>query len=158
MKLYLTIAICLFGMSQLPGQEPVDTSSVPEPAEPLFFETGTDVYKIVEVMPRFPGCEELGTKEEKEDCSMRKLVEFVYSNIQYPEEARNNSISGTVIIGFIVEKDGALSNLKIVRDIGGGCGQEGLRVIEMMPKWIPGTQRGTPVRVEYQLPIKFSVH
>lgn len=124
-------------------------------AEPRFFETGTDVYKIVEVMPRFPGCETLGTKQEKEDCSMRKLVEFVYGNVKYPETA--DGISGTVIVGFIVEKDGSLDHLKIVRDIGGGCGEEALRVVRMMPRWIPGAQHGNPVRVEYQLPVKFSL-
>ncbi|MBK7409165.1 MAG: TonB family protein [Saprospirales bacterium] len=156
-KLYILV-IGLLGVTSLFGQVQVDTGKVEAPVEPRFFETGTDVYKIVEEMPRFPGCEELGSKQEKEDCAMRKMLEFLYGHIQYPAEVRENDISGTVIIGFIVEKDGSLSHFEIKRDVGGECGNEALRVIQMMPNFIPGTQRGTPVRVEYQLPVNFSVH
>lgn len=146
-KFYFSVFV-LLGVTSLFGQEP-DT--------PKFFETGTDVYTIVEEMPRFPGCEELGTLQEKEDCSMRAMLTFLYKEMKYPTEARENKISGTAIVEFIVEKNGSLSNFAILEDPGVGCGAEALRVIQMMPDFIPGTQHGKPVRVKTKLPVKFSV-
>jgi periplasmic protein TonB len=138
----------------LAAQEPADT--VPQP--PRFFETGTDVYKIVEEMPRFPGCEDLATRQQKEDCSTRKMLEFLYSNLPCPTDAVEKGFTGgTSVIGFIVEKDGSLSHFQILRDAGGGSGEECLRVIQLMPNWIPGKQRGQPVRVAYNIPLKIRV-
>lgn len=108
-------------------------------------------------MPRFPGCEDLPTQEEKEQCAQANMLQFVYQNVKYPAIAVENGVEGTVVIRFIVEADGRVSNIELARDIGGGCGQEGMRVVNMMPNWIPGKQEGETVRVQYNLPIKFKL-
>lgn len=86
-----------------------------------------------------------------------KLYKYLGKNIVYPTIARENNISGIVIINFIVEKDGSISNARIIKEIGGGCGLEALRVVRAMPKWVPGKQDGKPIRVFFNLPIKFTL-
>ena len=85
----------------------------------------------------------------------------MYENIIYPIEARENGVEGLVVIEFVVEKDGSLSGIKPIRDIGGGFGDEAVRVINSMNekemKWKLGTQRGENVRVRYLLPIRFKL-
>lgn len=100
------------------------------------------VFVIVEKMPEFPG-------------GKLEMMKFISTNIIYPEIAVKNGIEGTVVIEFIVEKDGSISNIKIIKDTGGGCGEAGVDVIKLMPNWIPGTQRDQPVRVKMLVPIKF---
>lgn len=103
-----------------------------------------EVLEIVETMPQFPGGEE-------------ELLKFLYGNIIYPEEAKTNNTQGLVVISFIVEIDGKISTVEILRDIGDGCGTEVKRVIELMPDWMPGLQDGEPVRVAYKLPVRFKL-
>ena len=115
-----------------------------------------EVFKVVEEMPRFPGCENQGmTGRELEECAQNKLLEFIYSNLKYPKEARQKGIDGVAVIKFIIEKDGTISSTNIVRDPGAGTAAEADRVINMMPKWIPGKQRGKNVRVQYLIPVKY---
>ncbi len=102
------------------------------------------VFTVVEKMPEFPG-------------GMNGLMKFLTDNIKYPEVAKNNNIQGRVFVNFVIEKDGSVSHLKILRGIGGGCDEEAIRVVKMMPRWTPGEQRGEKVRVSYNLPIKFSL-
>jgi TonB family protein len=109
---------------------------------------------VVETQPFFPGCLETNV-DLKKKCAEQKMLEFLYGNLKYPKEARKKKCQGTVYIKFVVEKDGTLSNHEIVRDIGCGCGEEALRVIKMMPPWEPATQRGKPVKVQFNLPIRF---
>ena len=91
------------------------------------------VYKVVQEMPRFPGCESTGgDKNAKKECADAKLIDFIYDNLEYPTQAKDNRIEGRVYIQFIVEKDGTLSGAKLVRDIGAGCGFEALRVVNLM--------------------------
>lgn len=118
------------------------------------------VFRVVEQKPRFPGCEDLaGSEIEKHHCSEQKLLDFVYKNLRYPVLARKNGITGTVVVSFIVEKSGKLTKLEILRDIGGDCGREALRVVNLMNErgmaWNPGSQSGHPVRVYFTLPVKF---
>lgn len=112
-------------------------------------------------MPRFPGCENESTTEAKKACADKKMLEFVYQNIKYPAIARENGIEGTVVVTFVVEKDGKVTDARIVRDIGGQCGQEALRVVQLMNDksivWTPGKQRGRPVRVQFNLPVRFKL-
>jgi TonB family protein len=103
-----------------------------------------EIFMVVEKVPQFPGGE-----------SAR--IAFMGSNIRYPQEAMEEGIQGTVYVSFVVEKDGSISNIKILRDIGGGCGQEAVRVVSMMPKWEPGTQRGKAVRVQFNMPVTFTL-
>lgn len=130
----------------------------PPPPEPEVEE----IFKIVEEMPRFPGCEELtASMEEKRQCANKKLLEFIYENIRYPAVARDNGIEGTVVVSFVVDQKGYIKDAQVVRDIGGGCGQEALRIVEMMNsmpnRWAPGKQRGRAVKVLFNLPVKFKL-
>jgi protein TonB len=117
------------------------------------------VMNMPEESPRFPGCEELQSKEEKKKCADKKLLEYVYNHIQYPEYAKSNGVQGRCVISFIVEKDGKISNAKIIKDIGGGCGEASLSVVntfnEMKERWIAGIEKGKAVRALYYLPVNF---
>lgn len=96
----------------------------------------------IEKMPEFPGGEE-------------KLYEYLKKSIKYPDSAKMSDIKGNVYIGFVVEKDGSISNIQLLRGIGYGCDEVALKAIKEMPNWIPGEQRGKKVRVKYTLPIRF---
>ena len=102
------------------------------------------IFQIVEKMPEFPGGAEA-------------MMNYLSGNIKYPEEAKEKGVSGRVFINFVIEKDGSVSNAKVMRSIGGGCDEEALRVVNAMPKWKPGVQKGKPVRVSYMLPINFKL-
>jgi len=120
--------------------------------------SGEDIFKIVEEMPRYPGCEVEGwTKEKKYKCAQENLIVWIYENLKYTDEAVKNKVEGKVYAQFIVEKDGAISNINVVRDIGYGCGDQVKKLLSVMPKWIPGKQRGVPVRVLFTLPVKFMI-
>lgn len=103
-----------------------------------------EIFQIVEEMPSYPGGE-------------RALLEYVAKNIKYPQIARETGIQGRVFVGFVVEPDGSVSNVKILRGIGGGCDEEAVRVIKSLAKWKPGKQRGKAVRVSYQIPVVFKL-
>ncbi len=102
------------------------------------------IFTVVEKDPEFPG----GTEA---------LYKYLAENIKYPQLARDNGITGKVYITFVVERDGSIANPKILRDIGGGCGAEAIRVVKAMPKWTPGKQRGKAVRVQFNLPVNFNL-
>lgn len=124
--------------------------------------TDTTIYRALEQPPRFPACEELDTTLAViQQCAEQSLLEFMYGNIRYPQEAREQNLEGSVVATFVVEKDGSLSNLSILKDIGGGAGLEVLRVVEAMNnaqiRWVPAQKDDQPVRFQYTLPIKFKL-
>ncbi|MBK9734902.1 MAG: energy transducer TonB [Saprospiraceae bacterium] len=131
----------------------------PPPPPPKAVEE--EIFKVVEQMPRFPGCEDKGTDKEKDDCAKKKMLEFIYANLKYPAIARENGVEGGVVLQFVVDKDGGITETKIVRDIGAGCGEAAELVVKSMnsmgKKWTPGKQRGRPVKVLYTLPVKFKL-
>lgn len=102
------------------------------------------VLEKAEVMPEFPGGDQA-------------MMDFVAKNVQYPQEARDKEISGRVLVSFIVEKDGSIGDVKVVKGIGGGCDEEAVRVVKAMPKWKPGKDKGKPVRVSYMMPFTFKL-
>ena len=111
---------------------------------------------LPEKMPLFPGCMDASMSiAEREQCSNDALIKFLGANVSYPDLARDVGVEGTVVIQFVIEKDGQISGAKIVRDIGAGCGSEALRVVNEMPAWTPGKQQGMPVRVLFNLPVRF---
>lgn len=114
---------------------------------------------VVEDMPLFPGCESEPDKAAKKKCSDRKVFEFIGKNLKYPAIARENGVEGTVVVQFVVERDGRIANAELLRDIGAGCGEEAIRVVNQMNSqgvtWTPGRQRGRPVKVQFRLPIRF---
>jgi periplasmic protein TonB len=133
----------------------------PPPPPPPPAPVEDEIFKVVEQMPRFPGCENKQTEAEKSECAKAKLLEYIYSNLKYPIVAIENGIEGQVVLQFVVETDGSIKDINIVRDIGGSCGEAAENVIKSMNKmgqrWTPGKQRGRPVRVLYTLPVKFIV-
>jgi len=101
-----------------------------------------EIIDPIEVSPEFPGGQD-------------SLTIFLKENIHYPETARETKIEGVVYVSFIIETDGSVSNVKIARSIGYGCDEEAVRVVQAMPVWKPGTQSGKPVRMQYNLPVRF---
>jgi protein TonB len=118
-----------------------------------------EVFSIVEEMPRFVDCNIDGTYDDKKKCADRKMLEFIYENVKYPSVARENNVEGTAVISFVVEKDGSISTIKVLRDPGAGCGEEAIRIVKLMQnlpdKWIAGRQGNLNVRVQFNLPIRF---
>ncbi len=103
-----------------------------------------EIFQVVENAPAFPGG----------DIARMK---FLQDNIKYPAMARESGIQGTVYVTFVVERNGSVTDVKILRGIGGGCDEEAVRVVKNMPKWEPGKQRGKPVRVQFNMPIRFTL-
>jgi len=102
------------------------------------------VYDLVDEMPSFPG-------------GLEELYKWIDNNVQYPAVARENGIEGRVILKFIVEKDGSLSDSTVIHSVHPMVDREALRLVGQMPKWNPGKRAGIPVRVRYCLPIKFKL-
>ncbi len=99
----------------------------------------------VDKMPSFPG----GVKE---------MMEYLANNIKYPVMAREANIQGTVVLTFVVGKDGSITDVGVLKEIGGGCTKEAMRVVESMPKWSPGEMKGNNVKVRFTLPVKFKLN
>lgn len=155
---YLVALPLTLGLMLLFSQRSAIAAALPElPAITMEIGDTTDVYKMVEEMPRFSGCEEEATVEARKACADKKMLEFIYKNLHYPAPAREKKIEGIVVVSFIIEKDGSVSNAEIKREIGGGCGEETLRVIGLMPQWIPGKQKGEVVRVQMNLPVRYKL-
>lgn len=108
-------------------------------------EEDEEVFLVVEEDPEFPG-------------GLGALSQFIADNIKYPQLAKENNITGRVFVSFVVEKDGSVGQVKVLRDIGGGCGAEAVRVVKSMPKWKPGKQRGKAVRTQFNLPVSFELN
>jgi protein TonB len=103
-----------------------------------------EIFTVVEEQPGYPGGDEA-------------RIRYLQENIKYPEEAKELGIQGKVFVTFVVEVDGSITDVRVLRGIGGGCDEEAIRVVRSMPKWVPGKQRGVPVRVQFNLPIKFTL-
>jgi protein TonB len=103
-----------------------------------------EIFIIAEEMPFYPG----GDVER---------MRFLAANIQYPQQASELGIQGTVYLQFVVDSQGNITDVKIMRGIGGGCEEEALRVVKMMPQWHPGKQNGKAVRVLYTMPVSFKL-
>jgi protein TonB len=140
----------------------IESAPVIKPPLPVAQETDEPPFIVVEQMPRFPGCEDfVGSNLQKYQCGQQKLLEYIYDKVRYPKVAREAGLEGPVVVRFVVEKDGRISNPEVLRDIGGGCGAEVERVVKSMNAmdqlWTPGKQRGVPVRVQFTLPVYFKL-
>ena len=103
-----------------------------------------EVFMVAEQMPEFPG-------------GMKELLKFLQDNLKYPENAMKNNVQGRVIVQFVVEKDGTLTEFKVARSVDPDLDAEALRVLQTMPKWKPGMQRGKLVRVKFTVPVSFKL-
>jgi TonB family protein len=102
------------------------------------------IFTAVEQEPTFPG-------------GLDKFYMFLQHNIRYPYEAVKYKVQGKVFVSFVIEKDGSLTDIKVLRGIGSGCDEEAVRVVSICPKWNPGMQNGRPVRIQYNVPIGFTL-
>lgn len=103
-----------------------------------------EIYDVLEQMPEFPG-------------GMKKMYEFLGNNMTYPVYERDRSIQGKVYVSFVVEKDGTLTNIVILKGVSSGLDEEALRVVRLMPKWNPGKQKAVVQRARYKFPIYFKL-
>ena len=110
----------------------------PEPVK----EEETKVFDVVEQMPSFPG-------------GPSALMQYLSSNIKYPVVAEENGVQGRVVCTFVVEKDGSITDVRVVKSVDPSLDKEAVRVVKSMPKWIPGKQNGSAVRVKYTVPVTF---
>ena len=132
-----TIVLLLFTINTAFAQEnqtPKDTTSKAQDS--------SEVFVFVEVMPKYPGGDEA-------------RLEYLRDNIVYPKLAKESGIQGTVYVSFVVEADGRITNVIVLKGIGGGCDEEAVRVVKNMPNWEPGTQRGKKVRTQFNMPFRF---
>lgn len=114
-------------------------------------------FRMVEEMPRFPGCEEEADEQVRSNCAMKHMLQFVYNNVKYPKAAKNAGIEGMVVVSFVVAKDGRIKDARIEKGLGYGLNEQVLEVINEMPAWIPGKQDGKIVEVVYNLPVRFKL-
>jgi TonB family protein len=136
-------------VSQIAIDEP-QKEPVPEPKAVDTQEPKEQIFKKVDEMPLFAGSSSKGESE-------KALFEFIQQNLRYPEVAKKNGVEGVVVAQFIIRKDGSVSDVTLLRDLGAGAGEEAMRVIRDMPKWVPGKQKGNPVNVQFRIPVRFKL-
>lgn len=120
----------------------METFVPPPPPKPKVEEETEEIFVVVEEQPEFPG-------------GNAAMMKFLSDNIKYPVIAQENGIQGRVITNFVVEKDGSITDVQVVRGVDPSLDKEAVRVIQSMPKWKPGKQRGSAVRVRFTLPVVF---
>ena len=116
-----------------------ETVAQPEPKPEV-----EKVFEVVEQMPSFPGGD-------------KALLEYLSNNIKYPVVAQENGVQGRVVVSFVVEKDGSITDVNVVRSVDPSLDKEAARVVKSMPRWIPGKQNGSAVRVKYNVPVSFKL-
>ena len=132
------------GNAEAPPSEEMQMEVKDETPKVIETPVQAEIFTVVEEQPSYPGGEEA-------------RIAFLQQNIKYPEEAKELGIQGKVFVTFVVEVDGSITDVRVLRGIGGGCDEEAIRVVKSMPHWVPGKQRGVPVRVQFNLPIKFTL-
>ncbi|GAB2594054.1 energy transducer TonB [Spirosoma areae] len=106
--------------------------------------TDTTIYTVVEQQPVFPG-------------GFDAMKKYLLTNVHYPPEARKASVKDRVLMSFVVELDGSITYIQLVKGIGYGCDEEAIRVVRAMPRWTPGSQSGKLLRVKFHLPVLFGI-
>lgn len=134
------LLLCIFSINSF------SQTTATKASQPTAGGDANQLFLFAEKMPMFPGGE-------------GKLREFLIKNFRYPDYEREHGITGTTNVSFVVEKDGRLTDIKVVKGVpkGSGCDDEGIRLVKMMPKWKPGIEGGKIVRVQMSLPIIFSI-
>ena len=131
-KLFLMSVMALFCLMTANAQKTVVS------------EKNQKVYDTVDQLPEFPG-------------GMPALISYLQNNIKYPKDAEKQKVEGRVLVQFVVETDGIISDVKVAKEVFPSLDAEGIRVVQAMPKWTPGKHKGKSVRVQYTLPIVFSL-
>ena len=112
--------------------------------EPPKHEEEAKVFDVVEQMPSFPG-------------GPSALMEYLHDHVKYPVVAQENGVQGRVVVSFIVERDGSITDVRVVRSVDPSLDREAARVVSSMPRWTPGKQNGSAVRVKYNVPVMFKL-
>lgn len=112
---------------------------------------------MVEKLPEFSGCETIADAKKRKSCADKKMLHYVYGNIKYPPRARNRGVEGMALVVFFVEKDGTVSNIRVLHGLNEDISKEVERIISGMPVWHPGYQEGKAVRVKFNFPVKFKL-
>ena len=142
-KVFLKIGLFLAIIS-LPNIILAKTTKIVNNVEINGFKFDTSIYKQTDKYAEFPG-------------GMEAMTQFLQKTLKYPNQAKKDKIEGICYISFTIEKDGTISNVKAIKELGGGCTQEAIRVVKAMPKWEPAVNKNKPVRQEFVLPISFSL-
>ncbi|MEO1263018.1 MAG: energy transducer TonB [Bacteroidota bacterium] len=113
------------------------------------------IYNVADETPYFSECKDI-------ECSKAAINQFISEHLKYPAIAKEDGIEGVVLLSFIINKNGSIQDIKILKDIGSGCGKEAMRVVQLMEKkevlWTPGKKQGKPVRFKYHLPVRFKLY
>jgi TonB family protein len=124
------------------------------------FSQDREIFKVVENMPVFPGCE-IGDNQENQICTKQKLNQYIDDNLIYPDSALMMGIEGKVFVQFVITAEGIVTDVKAVRDLGYGCGDAAVKTVlgmnDLSQKWTPGKQRDRKVEVLYTLPVEFKL-
>ena len=126
------------------------------------FDWGTEIHKVADEMPLFEGCNIASTDyNEKRDCSDHALLTYLYENLKYPNEAIEAGVEGRVYLQFVITDEGTIGKRRLVRDIGAGCGDAALAVLDKMVvdniRWTPGIKDGKRVNLLYTLPVTYKL-
>lgn len=144
----IMLAISTGAIGQDSSRKSTDTVEIQEPIIPIEYkDPGTDTsrfFAVVETMPEFPG-------------GIVAMHKYIEKNMRYPPQAIKHNITGKVMVEFVIDENGYVTNARIVRGIGYGCDEEALRVVRAMPRWTPGTQKGKNVKVRFVLPLRFDI-
>jgi len=139
-----SLVITVFSFLSVYGFAQVDTKIEFKDVEKEIPIESTEVFTVVEIQAEFPG-------------GITKLNEFISANLRYPKKAKRKKIEGTVYVEFIIQKDGTVTDPKVIKGISKECDAEALRIAQIMPNWRPGKQRGIAVKARFVYPIKFKI-
>lgn len=135
-------AFTVEGNDEVSGSVLKAKEEIPAPEPPKHVVEETKIFTVVEQMPMFPGGD-------------AALMGYLRDNIHYPTVAAENGVQGRVVVGFVVERDGSITDVNIIRSVDPSLDREAMRVVKSMPRWTPGKQNGSAVRVKYQVPVTF---
>lgn len=135
-------AFTVEGNDEVSGSVLKAKEEIPAPEPPKHVVEETKIFTVVEQMPMFPGGD-------------AALMGYLRDNIHYPTVAAENGVQGRVVVGFVVERDGSITDVNILRSVDPSLDREAMRVVKSMPRWTPGKQNGSAVRVKYQVPVTF---
>jgi protein TonB len=113
-------------------------------------------FMIVEDMPAFGHCTSK-SGDERHECTQREIIRFVSTNTKYPPIAKDAGIQGTVFVYFVVGRDGVVKDVRVLRPVDSRLDAEAVRVVESLPRFVPGRQQGKSVSVQYTIPVKFII-
>lgn len=142
--LFSLMLVCFVGFSQEKTVEATEDTASEVVLDNKKSDDPNQIYNTVEVTPEYPG-------------GISRFYQYIAGSYKIPDELQKTGVNGTVLVSFVVEKDGSLTDIKVIRDLGYGTAEEAIRILKKSKKWRPGIQKGKAVRVSYTLPIRLMV-